>query len=55
MICESFDSHSPFKAPHCAFCTFRCDILFGLWSFILSSLIPLIGVFPLFIYLEDTI
>ncbi len=41
---------SPLRAPQGVFCTFRCDILFGLWSF-LFSFVPLPGVFPLFIYL----
>jgi hypothetical protein len=33
------------------FCNFGCGLLFGLWSFLFSSLVPLPGVFPLFIYL----
>ncbi len=39
-------------APHCAFCTLGCGLLFGLWSF-LSSLVPLRGCFSFikFIYL----
>ncbi len=37
--------------PHFAFCTLGCGLLFGLPSFPFSSLIPLLGVFPLFIYL----
>jgi len=32
---------------------FRCDLLFGIQSFLFSSLVPLLGVFPLFIYLSD--
>jgi hypothetical protein len=31
---------------------FRCDLLFGIQSFLFSSLVPLLGVFPLFIYLS---
>lgn len=41
------------RAPHCAFCTLGCGFLFGLQSFLFSSLIPLPGVFLciyLFIY-----
>jgi hypothetical protein len=34
-----------------AFCTLGCGPLFGLWSFPFSSLVPLPGVFLLFIYL----
>jgi len=37
--------------PHCAFCTLGCGLLFGLLSFPFSSLVPLLDVFPLFIYL----
>jgi hypothetical protein len=40
------------RAPHCAFWAFRCGgHLFQLLSFLFSSLVPLTGVFPLFIYL----
>jgi hypothetical protein len=40
------------RAPHCVFCTFGCGFLFGFRSFIFSSFVPLLGVFPLlFIYL----
>jgi len=39
------------RAPHCAFCTLGYVLLFGLQSFLFSSLLPLPGVFPLFIYL----
>jgi hypothetical protein len=42
---------SPLKAPHCAFCTFWCDLLFGLWFILFSSLVPLLDAFSLFIYL----
>jgi hypothetical protein len=42
---------SPFRVPHCVFCALGCDLLFGLWSFLLSSLVPLLmGVIYLFIY-----
>jgi hypothetical protein len=35
------------KAPHCAFCTFGCGLLFGLQSFLLLLfLVPFPGVFP---------
>jgi hypothetical protein len=37
--------------PHCAFCTLGCGLLFELRSFPFSSLVPLLVVFPLFIYL----
>jgi hypothetical protein len=37
-------------APQCAFCTLGCGLLFGHRSFLFSSLVPLLGVFP-FIYL----
>ncbi len=42
---------SPMKAPHCAFRTFRCGLLFGLESFLFSSLGHLPGVFPYLFYL----
>jgi hypothetical protein len=38
------------RAPHCVFCTFRCDLLLGLETFFFPSLVPLPGVFSLFIY-----
>ncbi len=38
------------RAHHCGFCTLGCGPLFGLWSFPFSSLVPLLGVFPLVIY-----
>ncbi len=41
---------SPLRAPHCVFCTFRCGLLFGLQSFLFSSLVPLPSVSS-FIYL----
>jgi hypothetical protein len=41
------------RAPHCVFCTFKCALLFGLWFFLFSSLVPVLGVFPLFIYLGN--
>jgi len=41
----------PLKALHCVFCTFRCDLLFGLQSFLFSSLVPLLGASPLLIHL----
>ncbi len=41
---------SSLRAPHCGFCAFKCALLFRLWSFLFSSLVPLLGVFPLFIY-----
>ncbi len=34
------------RAPHCAFCTFGYGLLFGLQSFLFSSIVPLAGVFP---------
>jgi hypothetical protein len=41
---------SSLKALNCAFCTFGCGLLFGLWSFLFFSfLVPLLDVFPLFI------
>jgi hypothetical protein len=44
---------SPLRAPHCVFCTFRCDLLFDFGPFFYSSLV-LCGVFFLysFIYLS---
>jgi hypothetical protein len=39
------------KAPHRAFYTLGCGLLFGLGSFLFSFLVPLLGVFLLFIYL----
>jgi hypothetical protein len=42
---------SPLRAPHVVFCNLGCDVLFGIWSFLFSSLVPLVDVFPLFIYL----
>jgi hypothetical protein len=36
--------------PHVVFCNLGCDVLFGIWSFLFSSLVPLLDVFPLFIY-----
>jgi len=45
---------SSLRASHCTFCTFKCALLFGLLILSLfSSLVPLIGVFPLFIYLGN--
>jgi len=45
---------SSLRASHCMFCTFKCALLFGLLILSLfSSLVPLIGVFPLFIYLGN--
>jgi hypothetical protein len=41
---------SRLRAPHCVFCAFGCGLLFGLWFFLFSSLVPLPSVFP-FIYL----
>jgi hypothetical protein len=38
------------RAPQSAFCTLGCGLLFGFQSFLISSLIPLSGVF-LCIYL----
>jgi len=38
------------KAPHHAFCTLGCGVLFGLGSFPFSFLVPLPGVFLLLIY-----
>ncbi len=46
-----FRVSSSFRAPHCAFCTFRCGLLFVRRYFLCSSFVPLPGVFPLFIYL----
>jgi hypothetical protein len=43
---------SPLRAPHCVFCTFRCGLLFDFGPFLYSSLVPLRGVFQLFIYLD---
>ncbi len=40
---------SPLRAPRSALSGVR--LLFGLGSFLLSSLVPLLGVLPLFIYL----
>jgi len=36
---------SPRRAPHCVFYIFRCGLLFRLWSFLFSCIIPLLGVF----------
>jgi hypothetical protein len=42
------------QAPHCVFCAFQCCLLFGLQSSLfVSCLVPLLGVFPLFIYLVE--
>jgi hypothetical protein len=41
----------PLRAPHCAFCISECGFLFELQHFLVSSLVPSPGVFPLFIYL----
>lgn len=42
---------SPPPPHHCVFCSFECWLLFGLQSFVFSSLVSLPGVFPLFVYL----
>jgi len=42
---------SPLMALCCAFCTLWCGLLFGLWSFLFSSLVALPGVFSFFLYL----
>jgi hypothetical protein len=42
---------SPLRAPHCAFCAFGCGLLFGLRSFLFSSLVPLLAGCFSFIYL----
>jgi hypothetical protein len=46
---------SPLRAPHCVFCIFECDLLFGPGSFLLLVLFPcreffLPSFLPLFIY-----
>jgi len=51
VTCSQGFVFSPLRAPHCAFCTFRCGLLFGLQFFLFSSLVPLPSVFPLFINL----
>jgi hypothetical protein len=43
---------SPIRALLSAFCAFKCGLLFELWSFLFSSLVPLLGAFPLYIYLS---
>ncbi len=42
---------SPLQAPRCAFCAFGCGLLFGLRSFLFSSLVPLLAGCFSFIYL----
>ncbi len=41
------------RRKECAFCTFGCGLLFRLWSFCFSSLVPLPGVFLLFISYKE--
>jgi hypothetical protein len=48
---STWTTHS--LATHCVFCTFGCGLLFGLWSFFFSSLVPFVRCFfflSLFVY-----
>jgi hypothetical protein len=42
---------SPVRAPRCAVSTLGCGLLFGLWSFLFSSLVPLPGCFCLYLFI----
>jgi hypothetical protein len=54
-----FRVFSHIRVPHCVFCTFKCVLHFQVCSFVwtlilsFSSLVPFLGVFPLFTYLGN--
>jgi len=46
---------SALRVPHCVVCTLRCDLLFGLRFFLFPSLVPFLGVFHLFLSLQEVV